>query len=386
MKETQKESDVISLAEEAFERGFPKFGLNLLEKSETSLSIGKQLKSGLNPKLALKELRDIYESSLSLLKYADSKRLSVNAGELEEYRDGFENYFKPKEKNFGSIAIRLNSPTIMPLQNQRALTETSGTTLIGTELRSDLIELPNPIPTLQKLGITYNFVKGAASKQVIPSVVLNSPGADILDNIIVGDFTDPEFTLYDSMVYLYTTQLELSRKFFNQINETTNEFLKQLIFNVIQDALMYRVFNGVTASGQSLGLSSNTDIEKIAGASFSDTIGYSVMQKVHANQAENCVWVLNSALEKVLKARPYAGGTRMVIEKNLLLDRPFIVSERIASGELYYGAFQSVVLTLFDLELLLDPFSTAGVVIKQWQPYSMTVRNTGWIKCLTGVD
>ncbi len=35
---------------------------------------------------------------------------------------------------------------------------------------------------------------------------------------------------------------------------------------------------------------------------------------------------------------------------------------------------------------LEKPISFVDRFIKQWQPYSMSVRNQGWIKCLTGVD
>jgi len=326
-------------------------------------------------------------NDFSLQKYASCKRLSNE--QEKNYVKKFEKKFAVKEKNYGSIAIPLNSDTIKPSFSKRSLTETSGANLTGTKLRSDLAELPNPIPILEKLGITFNYVSGAASKQVIPGVVLNSPVADIKDGAVIGTLTDPEFSLEDNEVYLITSQLPLSRKFFIQINETTNELLKQIIYTVLQDALLYRVFYGKTAFGQCEGLYEKTGIEKASGASFTELVGYQHMRKVHSNQvpSESCVWVLNAALEEKLKARSYVNnGDRRIIQDNLLLDKPYILSERIAANQLWYGYFGSVVLTIYDLELLLDPFSTDGIVIKQWQPYSMSVRNQGWIKCLENVD
>lgn len=373
---------------EALERGLLSPAIDFFENAGVTERSIALIKSGTDLSKMVSVLKNELESSLPLIEMARISSFEENTPDAITFREKMFKYFGTGK---GSYAVSLKSPMIKPHFNQRSLTETTGSSLIGTDTRSDLTELPNVIPALQKLGVTFNYVDGVASQQAIPTVITNAPVADVLNNVIVGTLPDPAFDLCPGKVKTLTTQLPLSRRFFTQASPASNELLKMMMFNTILDALMYRTFYGTEASGQCKGLYENASVEKVASPSFDELKGYALMDKVYSNEApaENCVWVLNSALEKVLKARPLSTGSdRRIIERGLFLEKPYILSERIAAGQLSFGAFQSVVLTLFNLEMLFDQYSseTNAVTIKQWQSYSMDVRHPGWIVFGTGLD
>lgn len=388
-KEDFAKAQSMALGMEALERGKLNLAKTLFENADSSERALMLINSGRDVNSIIQGLRKEIENSVSLGAIAEMHLNSYVSPEAKELRQKMFKYFFNKNGEHGTFSIRANSPILVPKYNQRSLTETSGSTLIGAVTRNDLTELPNLIPVLQKLGITFNFVEGPAFKQSIPTLTTNAPVADILNNVIVGSLDDPAFDVCAGNVWLITSQLPLSRRFFIQASDTANELLKQMMYNAIMDALLYRMLYGEEASGQCEGIYNNSDVQKVASASFTSEKGFELMRMVHANSApeENCVWLINSATEKLLKTRGYTlSGDRGIIDKGLLLDKPYILSERVASGHIFYGASQSIVLTLFDTEISIDQYSTDGVLIKQFQNYSMDLRHPGWIVCGTGVD
>lgn len=345
------------------------------------------LNNGVSPDVIKKSLRDFLESKISFFDVAEDKaNMKINA-EAQNRWDRLSKIFQRGDR--GQFSVNLKSPFLMPGYNQKSLTETTGSSLISQETRPELMEIPNQIPTLQKVNVTFNFVDGPAGEQAIPTVITNAPIADIKDNVVVGELIDPEFSLCEGKVKLITSQLPLSRRFFVQSGNAANEMLKAMMYNVIMDAIFYRMIYG-DGDSQCLGLYNNTNVEKVPSASFDEEKGYTLIKKVESNEVpfENCMWIINSETEKLLKKRSYGTGDRRVIEKGLFLDKPYALSERILDKQVWYGAFQSVVITLFNLDVLLDPFSSGGygVIIKYWQPYSMDVRHPGWVVCGTEVD
>ena len=381
-----------TLAMEAVERKNLDLAKTFLENANSSERALLSISSGMDVKSIIDILKKEIESSVSIGAMAEIYLNSDVSPEAREMRANMFKHFFNENGSHGVFSLRANSPMIVPAYNQRLLTETSGSTLIGTNTRNDLTELPNLIPVLQKLGVTFNIIEGIAFKQSIPMITTNAPVADVLNGVIVGSLDDAEFDVCPGNVWLLTSQLPISRRFFIQASDTANELLKQMMFNAIFDALLYRVFYGEEASGQCEGLTSNAAVLKVVSTSFDEAKGYELMRMVHANSApeENCIWVINAATEKLLKARAYtSGGDRRIIEKGLLLDKPYVLSERVAAGQVWYGAFQSIVLTLFNVEILFDQYTAdnAGtILIKTWQNYSMDVRHPGWIVCGTNVD
>lgn len=383
-----KPSSEAAIGIEAIQRGLVEFGISNLEDASLSDNMKSILLSNQSINTKIRKIKDGYERQFTLTGLIgteagfsyDKSELTKNKKFINQHKSG---------KN-GLLTLRANSPLLFPI-NKRDLTETTGGSLTGTSTRPDLVELSNEIPTLQKLGVTFNFVDGGGPIQAIPTLITQGAGADVLNGAIVGTLQDPEFGPGSETAYLYTFQLPLSRKFFIQKNALVDELIKRLINNNLFDALMYRLFYGDTANGQCLGLYNNSNITKIASASFDESKGYALMEAVHSAEApaENCLWVINSATEKLLKGRP-CGSTsdRRVIERGLFLDKPYVLSERIAEGQVWYGAFQSVVLTLFNTEILVDQFSssTNAVLIKLFQNYQSDVRHNGWIVCGTGVN
>lgn len=391
MKKTDfKPSSEAAIGIEAIERGFVEFGISNLEDANLSENMKSILASDESINTKIRKIKDGYEKQFSITGLIgteagfsyDKSELNKNTKFISQHKSG---------KN-GLLTLRANSPLLFPI-NKRDLTETTGGSLTGTSTRPDLAELSNEIPTLQKLGVTFNFVDagGPNQAQAIPTLISQGAGADVLNGAIVGILQDPEFGVGSETAYLYTFQLPLSRKFFIQKNALVDELIKRLMNNNLLDALMYRLFYGDTANGQCLGLYNNSNITKIASPSFDELKGNALMEAVHSAEApaENCLWVINSATEKLLKSRASGVSTeRRIIEKGLFLDKPYVLSERIADGQVWYGAFQSIVLTLFNTEILVDQFSSAtnAVLIKLFQSYQSDVRHNLWIVCGTGVN
>lgn len=388
MKKTDfNPSSEAAIGLEAIERGFVEFGISNLEDANLSENMKSILASDESISTKIRKIKDGYEKQFSLTGLICTEAgFSYDKSELTKNK----RFINQHKNSNGLLTLRANSPLLFPI-NKKDLTETTGSSLIGTSTRPDLAELANETPTLQKLGVTFNFVDGGGPNQAIPTLISQGAGADVLNGAIVGTLQDPEFGIGSETAYLYTFQLPLSRRFFVQKNALVDELIKRLMNNNLLDALMYRLFYGNTANGQCLGLYNNSNITKIASASFDEFKGCALMEGVHSAEApaENCLWVINSATEKLLKGRP-CGSTsdRRVIEKGLFLDKPYVLSERIADGQVWYGAFQSVVLTLFNTEILVDQFSssTNAVLIKLFQSYQLDVRHNGWIVCGTGVN
>ena len=271
-------------------------------------------------------------------------------------------------------------------------TSTSGGNLIGTTHRFDLMEFKSRIALFKLLGCTVvdDLEPGQTYRIPIETSAMNV--YDILEGVALGTIDDPEWVdTADVTPYMILAQLNFSHKAVKLFSEQCNEMLKDRLSDAVFSAIDWRMFYGVIANSQCDGLYYNSGLQKVTGASFTEATAYSMIKKVNENGApkENRFFVLNAALEEKLKQRDYAGGTRRIIEKGFFVDEPYLVSDKITAGHLWYGAWSTIAVMLYPREILVDPFSGGGegsIILKEWQGYDCQARNIKWISMSDNVD
>lgn len=332
------------------------------------------------------ELEYRMDSDFSIFKIIQAR---LDPGTGKGFQKDVQKFFTGKAK-YGTFSFRPDSPAILPY-SQRTISTTTVSGLVGTDTRIDLMQFKSRKLLHQLIGVVIDIPKTGYDFN-IPVETTEINVVDLVQGSPPGDITDPEWgEVRQGAPKILFIKILYGRQAFQQFSELGHEMLKDRLNFFILKGADTRIFYGTGSSGQAEGLYYNSDVEVIDGTSFGKETLDQMERMVDDEEApsENRFYLVAPQTAEILKNRALVGGQdRYIIDKGNLNNQPYIISKRITEGHLWYGNYSSIVLSLWNRELLVNPFasSSGDISISEWQPYEVTIRQPGWIVCAENVN
>lgn len=282
----------------------------------------------------------------------------------------------------------------LPLKKRVAVSDLKD---FGAVSLLEQVEYEDDKSLIEQLGIPILDFSDQGGKFTIPTVTPGLASAYYLDGDTIDGIngSDPSFPSQANIdPKMNVAQIIIGRK----VLKSTSPLIGQMIQHILDLSIANGRFNAMLYGSGLLGNPAGaysfkgTTLNVIDGHSLGKTGCDELERLVDQSEAppDNRFYLVGPNTAKVLKSRPSspAGGDKMLLQDNKLNGTPCIISKRITEGHVWYGRFSTTVITEFQKEYLVNPFTdtTGDIHITAFSFEDVVIRNINRIALAENVD